>query len=311
MRVASIDVGTNTALLLVADVESGRIKTIVQEEERFVRLGEGVDSRRRIGPAAIERLRRVLEAYAILIKDAFAEQTVIGGTSASRDATNIDEIDEMVRSQLGVPYRVLSGEEEAACTFEGSLSMLPDLNGSCAVVDVGGGSTEIVVGRIEEGVASPETRISTDLGGVRITERFFRTEPPSGAAITDARAHVDQVLNEANLPVNGSLTLVASSGTARSLAMLIAGVSTWDDVDGDSLDITFDDVRSWARRLLSMNTHDVLSLDPRLLGGRADIFPAGVMILEHVMARIGTESCVVSRGGLKEGLALEAERNNH
>lgn len=310
MSVASVDVGTNTALLLVAEVVDGHIVEIIQEEERFVRLGEGVDAERRIRPAAIERLRQVLETYAILIQDAFAERTVVVGTSASRDAVNVDEIEDLVQRIIGVPYQVLSGEEEAARTFEGAVGMLPHLSGPCAVVDVGGGSTEIVLGSVADHRPVVDSRISTDLGGVRLTERFFREEPPPGSAVTGAREYVDQLLTETSIPPDAGRTLVGTSGTARSLAMIIAGVAGWDEVDGDSLPLSIEDVRTWARRLLSMNTHEVLSLDPRLLGGRADIFPAGVMILEHVMAHLGCEACIVSRGGLREGVALHTARNN-
>lgn len=309
MRVAAVDVGTNTALLLIADVEDGRL-TPVNEEERFVRLGEGVDASRRIGSAALDRMARALESYAFMIRAAAVDATVVVGTSAARDAANVDDVQRVVQSALEVPLVILSGEDEAQRAFEGAVALLPDLAGPCAVVDVGGGSTELVFGEMAGAQAEIGTRTSVDLGGVRLTERFFHSSPPSNFAVDDVWAFVDDVLAKTRLPEPYEMTLVGTGGTLRSLAMLSVGVASWDEVDGSSLPLELEDVKRWSRRLLSLNTHEVLSLDPRLMGGRADVFPAGVMIMERVMIALGQSRCVVSMGGLKEGVALHAARNN-
>ncbi|HEX7069811.1 MAG TPA: exopolyphosphatase, partial [Rhodothermales bacterium] len=293
----------------IADVRDGSLQPI-KEEERFVRLGEGVDATKTIRPAALDRLAEALRAYALLIEAANVDRVAIVGTSASRDASNADAIHEVVREILGMPFRVISGEEEAARTFEGALATLGQVTGPCAVVDVGGGSTEIVFGVANPAVPRIERRVSVDLGGVRLTERFFRTAPPPNASVTRARDYVDEVLTKAELTATPGTTLVGTSGTARSLAMLAAEAGGWHEVDSETLELTFEDVERWLHRLLSLTTHEVLSLDPRVMAGRADVFPAGVLILERVMARLGQERCVVSRGGLKEGVALHAARNN-
>ena len=310
MRVAAIDVGTNTALLLVADVRGDGALELIQEEERFVRLGEGVDVERIIKPAAIERLRIALETYALLVEEADVDAVDVVGTSASRDASNGFELDHLVRATLGVPFRVISGEEEARLTCIGAFGMLPQVIAPGVVVDVGGGSTEIVLTDATVRPIAIQNQQSIDLGGVRLTERFFSSMPPGGSEVSHARKCVDEMLSQAGVAACRERVLVGTSGTARSLAMIIAGIGSWGELNGGPLTITLKDIQTWSRRLLSMSTHEVLSLNPRILAGRADILPAGVLILQHVMQLLEQDKCVVSRGGLKEGVALHLTRNN-
>ena len=310
MRVASIDVGTNTALLLIADVRADGTMDCIREDERFIRLGEGVDATRVIGDAALNRLSSALELYAAVIAASDVEQTVVVGTSASRDARNGHALEEIVRRTLGVSYEIITGEEEALRTFAGALSSVGEIEGPCAVVDVGGGSTEIVIGSMTNGASKIEHHVSTDLGGVRLTERFFASAPPGKSEVQRMREHIDDTLASVGLLANGDLTLVGTSGTARSLAMMASGVTSWSQVGRASLTLERDEISDWAARLLTLTTPEVLGLSPALMGGRADVFPCGVLILERVMDRLEAQRCVVSRGGLKEGVALHAARNN-
>ena len=147
MRVAAIDVGTNTALLLVADVVEGRVHP-VHDEQRFVRLGEGVDAAGEVGPAPMRRLIEALEHYCREAERRGATRIVVGATSASRDASNAGEIVSLVRKETGLDYDILSGDEEARWSFVGAVSAFEDTVGEVVVLDVGGGSTEVIVGEV-------------------------------------------------------------------------------------------------------------------------------------------------------------------
>ncbi len=288
-RIATIDVGTNTALLLVADVGDGELQ-VVREADRYVRLGQGVDANRRLAPAAIERVVAALADYKALADGLGAETVVIGATSASRDARNLGELAERVRA-LGLDYRVISGREEALWTFRAACSAYPDLDAAC-VVDIGGGSTEIVTGRAD---ADEPVRTSVDVGSVRLTERHFPTLPPSPEAARAAEAWADAVFGE--LAVEASLPLLGSSGTVRVLGALAQPGDPAAPVPAAA-------VQAWRDRLLGLSAAEVLALDPDLLAGRADVYAAGVLILDAFMRRFGFESVRPSPRGLRHGLAL-------
>ena len=211
-RIATIDVGTNTALLLVADVGEGRLE-IVREADRYVRLGQGVDANRRLAPEAVARVVAALTDYKAVADELGAEAVVIGATSASRDAQNLDDLQGQAR-RLGLDYRVISGEEEALWSFRAACSAYPGLEAAC-VIDIGGGSTEVVTGPAD--AAEPHRR-SVDMGSVRLTERCFPTLPPSAEAVEAAEEIVAEAFG--GLGVDASLPLVGSSGTVRVLGAL-------------------------------------------------------------------------------------------
>ncbi len=294
-RIATVDVGTNTALLLIGDVGDGRLD-IVHEEDRYVRLGQGVDANRRLAPEAIGRVIAALTDYRARAEEFGADTVVIGATSASRDAQNLDELTARVRD-LGLDYQVIAGEVEALWTFRAACSAFPDLDAAC-VVDIGGGSTEIVTGRADAG--EPE-RVSVDIGSVRLTERCFPTLPPSDYAVGLAEEVVAEVFD--GLDVNNSLPLLGSSGTVRVLGALEQPDAPTDPVDAAT-------VRAWRDRLLTLSADEVLALDPSLLAGRADVYAAGVLILDAFMQRFGFDAIRPSPRGLRHGLALRwmAER---
>lgn len=288
-RIATVDVGTNTALLLVADVGDERLE-VVREVDRYVRLGQGVDAHRRLAPEAMARVIAALTDYQALAYDLGAETVVIGATSASRDARNLDELAEQVR-RLGMEYRVISGEEEALWTFRAACSAYPDLDAVC-VVDIGGGSTEVVVGRAR---AEEPTRTSVDIGSVRLTERCFSDLPPSSGAVERAEQMVAEAFD--GLMVDASLPLLGSSGTVRVLGALARPEAPTAPVSAGA-------VRTWRDRLLGLSAAEVLALNPDLLAGRADVYAAGVLILNAFMQRFGFEAIHPSPRGLRHGLAL-------
>ncbi len=295
MRVAAIDVGTNTVLCLVADVApTGRL-TVLADEERFARLGAGVDATGRLSVAAMDRVLDRLTASKATAERFGAELIVIGATSASRDAENVDVLIERVRRELGLDYRVRSGEDEALLAFRGTLAMVPGVEAAC-VLDVGGGSTEVVVGRAGE---APAFRLSLGVGSVRLTERCFAALPPSAAGIAEAEALVDAALAAVPEPVLRGLPLVEGGGTARVLTRLA-------EIGGEAPTVPASVVRSWRDRLLALSPPAVRALAPDVLTGREDVTGTAALILDVVMRRFGFDAFVASPGGFRHGLALEA-----
>jgi exopolyphosphatase/guanosine-5'-triphosphate,3'-diphosphate pyrophosphatase len=295
MRVAAIDVGTNTVLGLVADVRADGRLDVLADEERFARLGEGVDASGRLTDAAMARALASLAATKATAGRLSADRIAIGATSASRDARNVGTLAARVRAELGLGYRVLTGDEEALLTFQGALTMVPDVAEAC-VLDVGGGSTEVVVGAKSQ---APRFRVSLDVGSVRLTERFFTLLPPEAAAVREAEEAVDEALAAVPEEVARGLPLVEGGGMARVLAAL-AGMP------GDAPAIPLAAVRAWRDRLLALPPDAVRALAPRLLTGREDVTGTALLILERAMRRFGAGAFVASPGGLRHGLALEA-----
>ena len=311
MRIAVIDVGTNTALLLIAErTADGRLRAL-HEASRFVRLGEGVDAARRIGTAALERLRTALLDYRAQAEAWDAHPILVAGTSASRDAENRDELVAFVRHETGLRYEVLSGEDEARWSFEGAVSAFDERPGPCIVFDVGGGSTEVVAGT--PGDAREPARLtfrrSLDVGAVRLTERCFEAQPPPPDGVEAARTLIDHALEAVPMPAPGT-PLIGAAGTAVSLALVHHGARAWAGLPPGDVTLTRADVRRWRERLLAATFDEVLALNPAVMAGRADVFPAGVLVFERVMRRLGTPVCRISPRGLRHGLALRFFRQN-
>lgn len=297
MRIAAIDVGTNTVLVLVADVAPDGTLTVLADEERFARLGEGVDAHGHLTEAAMDRVLDRLAASKATAERLGAERVVIGATSASRDARNGNVLVERVQRELGLDYRIRSGQEEALLTFEGALALVPGVDAAC-VLDIGGGSTEWVLGRAG---AAPTYRISLDIGSVRLTERCFSTLPPSGAERRAATALVDAALDAIPDGLPQGHVLVEGGGTARVLTVL-AGLP------GGAPSVPASVVEAWCERLLSLPPSEVLALAPDVLAGREDVTGTAALILDTVMRRFGFDAFIASPGGFRHGLALEAAR---
>jgi exopolyphosphatase/guanosine-5'-triphosphate,3'-diphosphate pyrophosphatase len=277
------------------------------EVKRIVRVGEGVDATGRVGEAAMRRLCDALLEYQRLAQAYGATRIIVGATSASRDADNQAELIAYVRRETGLHYEILSGEAEAKWTFRGAISVLTDLEGTCAVLDIGGGSTEIVVG---DTAGELTYHRSLNIGALRLTERFFSALPPGRAEVERAEALIARLLDEADCPLHDAWPLIGAAETTGALALVRAGVASWDALDAPTVALTADEVHSWRSRLLRATADEVLALNPAVLKDRADVFPASVLILDTVMQRFGLPVCRVSPRGLRHGLALRFAAQN-
>ena len=301
-RVAAIDCGTNSIRLLIADIDrsNGRTSlTDVVREMRVVRLGQGVDATGELAPEALERTLAATADYARLIEAHGAERTRFVATSASRDARNRHVFVDGVRNLLGVEPEVISGDEEAALSFAGASSVLPILDGhEVLVVDLGGGSTEFVLGTAD-GVTAAK---SVDVGCVRLTERHLQSDPPTAAQIAAAEADVDAAMDNARLevPLERATAVVGVAGSVTTItahALRLPAYSP-DAIHGTVLPIG--DIRDAATDLLEMTRDDRAAL-PYMHPGRVDVIGAGGLVWRRILERMGE----LSGGKITEATASE------
>ena len=307
-RVGAIDCGTNSIRLLIADVDDGRLHD-VHREMRIVRLGEGVDATGQFAPVALARTRAALAEYADELREHGVEKVRMVATSAARDVSNREEFFAMTAELLGavVPgavAEVITGTEEAALSFTGAVGELEDTAAPFVVVDLGGGSTEVVVG--ERDVTAS---FSADIGCVRLTERCLHSDPPTAAEIEQARAVVRDGLSEAlrAVPVEGARTWVGVAGTMTTLSALAQGMVTYDPDAIHLSRVGFDDLATVCRDLIAMTRKQRAALGP-MHEGRVDVIGGGAIIVEELARELGTragiDELVVSEHDILDGIAL-------
>jgi exopolyphosphatase/guanosine-5'-triphosphate,3'-diphosphate pyrophosphatase len=297
-RVAGIDCGTNSIRLLVADVGDAGLTDVVRTME-IVRLGEGVDRTGRLSPAAIDRTRVALERYAKTIAETGAERVRMVATSASRDASNADEFRGMVRGVLGQDPEVISGDAEARLSFTGALAGLR-AQAPYLVVDIGGGSTEFVLG-----TDSVEAARSVDIGCVRLTERHLHSDPPTAAEIAAAEADVRAAvaLARETVPVAEAQTLVGLAGTVTTVTALALGLPEYDSTKIHHARISAAQVADVTSMLLR-STHAERAALPVMHPGRVDVIGAGALVLRVLMEAVGADEMVASEHDILDGIAL-------
>ena len=304
-RVAAVDCGTNSIRLLVADVEAGGRLLDVHREMRVVRLGQGVDATGRLAPEAIERTRVALVDYADVITRTSADQVRMVATSATRDAANREDFFTMVRSVLGVDAEVISGDEEARLSFAGAVGELDPAQGPFLVVDLGGGSTELVLGDAD-GVAAA---FSADIGCVRLTERSLGGDPPSEPEVAAARAVAADVLAAAfaAVPVERARTWVGVAGTFTTLAAVAMGLDEYDPERIHLARVGLDRLHQVCTELVGMRRSQRAALGP-MHPGRVDVIGGGALVCDvlasEVRARAGITELVVSEHDILDGIAL-------
>jgi exopolyphosphatase/guanosine-5'-triphosphate,3'-diphosphate pyrophosphatase len=313
-RVAAIDCGTNSIRLLVADVPERGPHTDLLRRMEVVRLGEGVDATGRLAPQAIERTRVALVEYAAAARDLGATAVRMVATSATRDAANREDFEDMVKGVLGQPPDVVSGREEAELSFLGataSLDTAAAAHGAAPphppflVVDIGGGSTEFVLGN-SDGVRAAR---SVDVGCVRLTERHLHGDPPSAEEIQRAEDDVRAALAEvaAEVPVQEAATLVGVAGSVTTVAALALDLPAYDPEAIHGSRIPVDAVRAVTADLLAA-TRGRRAAMPVMHPGRVDVIGAGALILRVLMDRFGLAEVVVSEHDILDGIALRLAR---
>ena len=300
-RVASIDVGTNTVLLLIAEGDADSPRALV-ERATITRLGAGVDRTGRLAPDAIERTVSCLFEYGAAIRQHQVDAIDVVCTSAARDAENGAEFIERAERALGATPRIIDGEEEAMLTFEGALTGL-GLRGEVTVFDIGGGSTEIIQGFVTEGGARVDGAVSLDVGSVRLTERHVTTDPPRQDEIARVRSDVELAL--ADVPRPSPRPLVGVAGTITTLAAIHAKLDVYDSarVHGSGLDATTVDALLTRLSALPLDARRAI---PGLEPARADVIVAGAVIAQAVLAWAGADALLVSDRGVRWGLARAA-----
>ena len=304
MRVAVIDCGTNTIRLLVADPGPGMSLSEVDRRLELVRLGQGVDATRRFHPDALARTFAAVDTYAARIRELGVGQVRFLATSAARDVSNRDEFFDGVRDRLGVDIDVITGDEEARLSFLGALSGGPIAAGPVLVMDVGGGSTELILGDVD---GSVRVARSLDMGSVRIRERFLAGDPPTASEVGAARAFVDQLLDSSGIPLAEAATWIGVAGTTTSLSAISQGLTAYDRTRVHNSTVGVDEITRLSEQLLATPVDEVLATYPMLQRLRAEVICAGALIVEQVAARVG-EPMTVRETDILDGATLELLR---
>ena len=298
MLKASIDLGTNTCLMLIAEVESGYVKKVLGDYARVVRLGEGVDKIGYLQPDAVERTLSCLGEYkgTISVAGISPKDVICVATSQARDAENGREFFARVEAELGFGFRVISGKDEARLSFIGSL--LPDMEVSNhAVVDIGGGSTEFVT--VKDGR-------SVDLGSVRFTERYLKSDPVTDEEFNICLNEVDGKLEELvdwRSAVPSNMQMLAVAGTATTLASWHLRLREFDAAEAEKVQLTNANLFQMVKDLKRMTVkerRDQTGIDPK----RADVLLAGAMIMWRTMEKLKFQTCNISSRGLRYGVLM-------
>jgi exopolyphosphatase/guanosine-5'-triphosphate,3'-diphosphate pyrophosphatase len=299
-RVAALDCGTNSIRLLVADLGDDGLRD-VRREMRIVRLGEGVDGSGRLAATALARTRNALEEYAAGIRALGAERIRMAATSATRDAANRSEFVAMVRELLGVDPEVLTGLQEAELSYVGAVGTLEGLAVPVLVADIGGGSTELVLGA----PSGPLQAHSMNVGSVRLTERYLHDDPPTPDQVDAAVADVDAALRRAaeDVPLAVARELVGVAGTVTTLAAMAARLPRYDPAAIHGSRLSADQVADLTGRLLRM-THDERAAVAVIHPGRVDVITAGALVLRTLVERTGVAAVIASEHDLLDGIAL-------
>jgi len=311
-RVAAIDCGTNSLRLLIADVDPVRHELAdVERRMEIVRLGQGVDATGRLAPEALERTFRVLADYARQIRDTGTAAVRMVATSASRDASNAADFTKGVQDTLGITPEVITGLAEARLSFAGATAELSAPGPGhpeppYLVVDIGGGSTEFVLGEPDAGAteAADLAEVSVNIGCVRLTERHLHADPPAAAEVAAATADIDRTLDDVAkvIPAPDARTLVGLAGSVTTLTAIALGLPKYDASKVHHARISADRVHEVTEELLTKTREEraaIGSLHP----GRVDVIGAGALVLDRIMQRFSFAELVTSEHDILDGIA--------
>jgi exopolyphosphatase / guanosine-5'-triphosphate,3'-diphosphate pyrophosphatase len=311
-RVAAIDCGTNSVRLLVADVDPDRNELVdVDRRMEIVRLGQGVDRTGQLAPEALERTMAALRDFAGAIARSGAGSVRMAATSATRDAANAAEFVRQVKEVLGVVPEVLTGDEEAMLSFTGATAELAAGRelGPFLVTDIGGGSTEFVLGPASRS-GPPAAAISVNIGCVRLTERHLHGDPPTAAEIAAAAADIDAALDTvgAAVPVQEAKTLVGLAGSVTTVAAIALGLQAYDPVRIHHARVSAADVHEVTVSLLAQ-TRAARAAIGVMHPGRVDVIGGGALVLDRIMTRFSFAEVLASEHDILDGMAWSLARN--
>lgn len=302
LRVAAVDCGTNSIRLLIADIENEKLTDVVRTMV-IVRLGEGVDKTGEFSQAALARTFAAIDTYAGLIAQHKPEHVRFVATSASRDVTNRGEFVNGIKARLAIEPDIISGDEEAELSFLGATADLLNFDEApiapYLVIDIGGGSTEFVLG-----TTKPSAAISTNVGCVRMTERHLISDPPTIEQIAAATADIDAAIDRAYraVPIAQAKSLIGLAGSVTTVAALALGLTKYDSEAIHGSCICASDVHRVTNELLTMTRAQRATLGP-MHEGRIDVIGSGALVLDRIMVRTGLSQVVVSERDILDGIA--------
>jgi exopolyphosphatase/guanosine-5'-triphosphate,3'-diphosphate pyrophosphatase len=301
-KVAAVDCGTNSIRLLIAESKPGDGLIDIERRTEIVRLGQGVDATGEFHPDALRRTFAVVDIYASLIKGSGVppERIHFVATSATRDAGNRDEFFDGIRQRLGVIPDVISGDTEARLSYTGALSRVEPEAEPVLVIDVGGGSTEFIVG---SAASRMHSAISLDIGSVRLTERFLKVSPPAPDDLDRAAGYVDHLLDGAGVDFGSMGSWIGVAGTATQLAGVYLELAEYDRDRVHGTTIPLADVHRLLDRLAGLTVEQIRAL-PSMHPNRADVITGGTLILARVAARLHVPDLIISESDILDGIAL-------
>ena len=299
MRVAAIDCGTNSIRLLIADVQGDNFREVIREME-IVRLGQGVDQTGEFHPDAIARTLAAVDKFAIEIARRGVEKIRFCATSATRDARNRDLFIDGVKSRLGVAPEVISGDEEARLSFAGATKELPDSLAPFLVIDIGGGSTEFVIGN-----RSVEQAKSVNIGCVRMSERHFLSDPATQDQIESARRDIQVAIAEAAeiVDIKRAKSLIAVAGTATTVAAAALDLPQYDRYAIHLSRISAEKTHEVSEMFLRMNRAERAALG-YMHPGRVDVIGAGSLVLSEIVKAVGAKEFIACESDILDGIAF-------
>jgi exopolyphosphatase/guanosine-5'-triphosphate,3'-diphosphate pyrophosphatase len=308
--VAAIDCGTNSIKVLIGSVRADGALDVVLRDSRVVRLGQGVDETGMLADEALARTFAAIDEFAGVIRahDIPPERIRFCATSATRDAGNSAAFTQGVRGRLGIEPEVLSGDEEAALVYAGALAGLnsaglgairthPVVAEPVLVVDIGGGSTELVMGS-----GGPRDSASMNIGSVRLHERHLHSDPPTAEEVAGCVADIDRHLDEARIPLDGARSVIGTSGTIKTIACGVLGLDSYDRSAFDHAELSSAATREFCDRLLAMTVDERRAL-PYMHPGRADVIGAGALIWSRILVRVPVGTHLISEADILHGIA--------
>lgn len=306
---SSIDIGTNSVLLLVAEFQNGRLR-VLKEEQSVPRLGKGVDSARTLHPDSMQRVLEVLTRYKELLDQNYpdiSDDTIVTATSAVRDSANREEFLGKIKEETGWEVRLLSGDEEAETTFRGAVSVLKPCKSDFVrvVLDIGGGSTEIAAGSDTE----LKQAVSVDMGSVRFSEKFLKSDPPLPAEMDAARKEIQNLLEGVKLNgimnrYSGRIEAVGVAGTVTSIAAIEIGLDQYEAEKINGFVLTKNRLGYFIDKFSKADSNQIEKEYPVFLAGRGDVILAGLLILDEFLDWCGVTEITVSTGGIRHGVLL-------